>query len=34
MNIRLSSSKRDHGVKELLSSDLSEYWATDDSLPH
>lgn len=34
MDIRLSSYKRDLGVKELFSSDFSEYWATGDALPH
>lgn len=34
MNIRLSSFKRDHGLKELLSPDTSEFWHTDDNLPH
>lgn len=34
MDIRLSSFKRDHGLNELLSKDLNEYWATDDALPH
>lgn len=34
MEIRLSSCKRDHSLRELLSSDMSEYWATDDVLPH
>ncbi|AFN83032.1 anaphase-promoting complex subunit 10 [Encephalitozoon romaleae SJ-2008] len=34
MEIRLSSFKREHSLKELLSKDMSEYWATDDVLPH
>lgn len=34
MNIRLSSFKRDHGLKELLSPDVSEFWSTDGNLPH
>lgn len=34
MEIRLSSSKREHSLRELLSKDMSEYWATDDVLPH
>jgi anaphase-promoting complex subunit 10 len=34
MEIRLSSFKRGHSLKELLSKDMSEYWATDDILPH
>ena len=34
MDIRLSSFKRDHGLKELLSEDVNEFWHTDDNLPH
>ena len=34
MEIRLSSSKREHSLRELLYKDMSEYWATDDALPH
>ena len=34
MDIRLSSFKRDHGLKELLSDDTAEFWHTDDNLPH
>lgn len=34
MDIRLSSFKRDHGLKELLSEDTGEFWHTDDNLPH
>ena len=34
MNIRLSSHKRSHGIKELLSSNLDEFWASDDCQPH
>lgn len=34
MEIKLSSFKRDHGIQELLSEDMSEFWHTDDSLPH
>ncbi|CAD26618.1 hypothetical protein [Encephalitozoon cuniculi GB-M1] len=34
MEIRLSSFKREHSLRELLSKDMSEYWATDDVLPH
>ncbi|KAH9412257.1 anaphase-promoting complex subunit 10 [Ordospora pajunii] len=34
MEIRLSSFKREHSLKELMSKDMSEYWATDDVLPH
>ncbi|KCZ82427.1 hypothetical protein H312_00085 [Anncaliia algerae PRA339] len=34
MEIKLSSFKRDHGLEELFSDDMSEFWHTDDSLPH
>ncbi|KAF7684137.1 Anaphase-promoting complex subunit 10 [Astathelohania contejeani] len=34
MDIRLSSYKRDHGLKELLSENENEFWHTDDNLPH
>lgn len=34
MDIRLSSFKRDHGLRELLSEDTNEFWHTDDNLPH
>lgn len=34
MDIKLSSFKRDHGLKELLSDDKDEFWHTDDNLPH
>lgn len=34
MEIRLSSFKREHSLRELLSKDTSEYWASDDVLPH
>lgn len=34
MDIKLSSFKRDHGLKELLSSSLEDFWHTDDNLPH
>lgn len=34
MDIRLSSYKRGHGVEELFSKDIQNYWATDDLLPH
>ncbi|TBU05114.1 subunit 10 of anaphase-promoting complex [Hamiltosporidium magnivora] len=34
MDIRLSSFKRGHGLKELLSSETEEFWHTDDNLPH
>lgn len=34
MDIRLSSFKRDHGLKEVLSEDINEFWHTDDNLPH
>lgn len=34
MEVKLSSAKRGYGVKELFSSVDSEYWSSDDSLPH
>lgn len=34
MEIFLSSAKRGYGLKQLLSSSHSEYWHSDDSLPH
>ena len=34
MEIILSSSKRGYGLKELLSTSKTEYWNTDDTLPH
>ncbi|KAM0684910.1 Anaphase-promoting complex subunit 10, partial [Conglomerata obtusa] len=34
MNVRLSSFKHDFGINELLSTDMSKYWHTDDNLPH
>ncbi|WUR03528.1 anaphase-promoting complex subunit 10 [Vairimorpha necatrix] len=34
MDCRLSSYKKNNSLKELISNEMSEYWATDDSLPH
>lgn len=34
MNIRLSSFKRSHGIRELLSPNLDDFWASDDCQPH
>ncbi|RVD92607.1 anaphase-promoting complex subunit 10 [Tubulinosema ratisbonensis] len=34
MEINLSSFKKDHGIVELFSEDMSEFWHTDDNLPH
>ncbi|KAG0442215.1 Anaphase-promoting complex subunit 10 [Dictyocoela muelleri] len=34
MRIILSSFKRDHGIKELLSQNENLFWHTDDNLPH
>lgn len=34
MEIFLSSAKRGYGLKELLSSKETDYWNTDDTLPH
>ncbi|KAF7696442.1 Anaphase-promoting complex subunit 10 [Cucumispora dikerogammari] len=35
MNIRLSSEKPGHGIKELFSyNNLDTYWSSDDILPH
>lgn len=34
MYIKLSSFKKNHGLKELLNPEDSTYWHTDSSLPH
>ena len=34
MEIILSSSKRGYGLKELLSSNVNDYWSTEGNLPH
>lgn len=34
MEIVLSSSKRGYGLRELMSDSLSEFWNSDDTLPH
>ena len=34
MHIFLSSNKRGYGIRELLSTNINEYWSSESLLPH